>query len=122
MLDCRNVIRNLGHVVEFDGGRLVIFEQQQIRKRGLCSLDLRGKEGLLTDIHVKEQRGRRQDRRHAVQAPHRADGAFVNPHNFSEVEGRIRRQRGRHIGPNVLASCARFHIDPKPLVLCVRHT
>ncbi len=54
MLNRRDVVRNLGHVVEFDRWRLVIFEQQQIGQRGLRPLDLRGQEGFLADVHVEK--------------------------------------------------------------------
>jgi len=121
MLDRRNVVRDLGHVVQFDRRRFMIFEQQQVGKRGLRPLDLRGQEGFLADVHVEEQRRRGQDRRHAVEAPDRGNSAFVDLHEPPEFERRIRWQWGRHIGPHALASRARFDIGPEPLVLSVRH-
>jgi len=68
MLDRRDIIRYLGYVVDLDGRRLVILEQQQVGKRGLGALDLRGQQGFLADVHIDEQGRRRQDRRHTVQA------------------------------------------------------
>ncbi len=121
MLDRRDVVRDLGHVVEFDRRRFMIFEQQQVGQRGLRALDLRGQEGFLADIHVEEQRRRGQDRRHAVEATDRGYGAFVDVHELAQFERRLWRQRGRHIGAHALASRARFNIGPEPLVLSVRH-
>jgi hypothetical protein len=51
----RDVVRHLGHVVEFDRWRLVIFEQQKVRQRGLRALVLGGQVGFLADVHVELQ-------------------------------------------------------------------
>ena len=51
----------------------------------------------------------------------RGDGAFVDLHEPPEFERRVRRKRGRQIGPHALASRARFDIGAEPLVLSVRH-
>ena len=122
MLDRRDVVRNLGHVVEFDRRRLVIFEQQEVRQRGLRALDLRGQEGFLADVHVEKQGRRGQDRGYTIEAPDRGDGAFVDAHEPPKLERRLRRQRGGHIGAHALACGTRLDIGAEPLILPVRHT
>ena len=51
-----NVVRNLADIVQWNAGRFLGFEEQQIRQGGLGALDLGGQHRFLADVHVKEDR------------------------------------------------------------------
>jgi hypothetical protein len=62
MFQCCYITGHFDDVVHWHTGSLVEFEQQQVRKRGLCALDLGGKHGLLANVRVEKQMGVRKQR------------------------------------------------------------
>lgn len=52
----RDVVGNLGDVVEGDLRNFVVLEQQQVGEGGLRALDLRRQQSLFADLHVEKER------------------------------------------------------------------
>jgi hypothetical protein len=72
------------------------------------------------NVHLKEQRRRGQDRRHAVEASDHSHGAFVDVHEQPWFEWRPAAV-GQAQGAHALTSSARFNVGTEPLILAVRH-
>ena len=71
MVEGRNIVADLPHVIQWHAGFLIQLEQQQVGKRRLRPLDHGGEHRFLADVHVEEQRGVRQQGRDTVQTPER---------------------------------------------------
>jgi hypothetical protein len=57
MLHGGDVVRNFLHVLDGDVRYLIVLKQEQVGERGLSAFDLRGDQGLLTNIQIMEESG-----------------------------------------------------------------
>jgi len=108
VLESRDVVRDLDHVIERHARRFVQLKEQQVRERGLRPFDLGGEDRLLAHVGVEEERLVGQQCRDAVESTEREHRRFEGLLERSVHDERWdRRQRCRHKGPHLLAPDAR---------------
>jgi hypothetical protein len=106
VLQCRDVVGDLDHIADRHARRFLQLEEEEVRQRGLCALDLGGKHGFLAHIRVEEEVLVRQETRHAIETAEGEQGAvqpFVQP-SF-ESKRRSWRKRAGQERPNRFAAC-----------------
>jgi hypothetical protein len=62
MLERRHIVRYLDNIIDRYTRRGVEFEEEEVRKGGLGTLDLRGEHGFLAHVRVQEQTWIREER------------------------------------------------------------
>ncbi len=88
----------------------VCFKVKQVRQGGLCSLDLRGKNSLFPDVHVKKQFMRRKQDRNAVQTPECSLRFAEAVQQRQNIQRRQRRQRWRNKRADSFATSNGRHV------------
>ena len=112
MVEGRDIVADLPHVIQRHTRFLIQLEQQQVRQRRLGPLDHGGEHRLLADVHVEEQRGVRQQGRDAVQPPERQQRLVELAAQLRRpVDGRTRRQRRGHEGLGLLTHRRNGHVS-----------
>ncbi len=71
MIQGSNIVADLPHLIQRDARFLIQLEQQQVGQGGLGPLDHGGEHRFLANVHLKGDRGVRQQGRDAVQSPER---------------------------------------------------
>jgi hypothetical protein len=69
MIQRGHMIRYLDHIVQGNSWNFLQLEEEKVGERGLGSLDLRGEDRLLTDVHVEKEVCVGKKRGYAVQPP-----------------------------------------------------
>jgi hypothetical protein len=116
MLERRNVVRDLDHLVDRDARCLLHLEEEQVREGRLRAFDLGGEHGLLADVGVEKEIGVRQEQRDAVQPAKGEQGPLEERLDRAvKCQRRVRGQRHRDECPGRLAADARDDLVPSGL-------
>jgi len=97
VFECRDTPAHFACVFYRDAGLLIDLVQQEIRKRGLHTLNLRGQHRFFADKAVEQEGGIGQMGRERIQ-PSKRDQCIVEPASQCRRpgNGRLGRQRRRH--------------------------
>jgi hypothetical protein len=84
-----DVVERLSDLKPGHTGSFLVFEQKQLRERGLCPFDLRRENRLLADVRVEELVGIRQQERDAIEPTERLVGAVSEILERFKLEWRV---------------------------------